>query len=128
MPDLRSCQSLNRMQERAYNTSIKSNRFFEDQKTSNTKRYTEAVSTLRKFHDALLKTVEAWEWFAAEELHYFETGCDGLHVLWTDYIANIFIDVSELRSLSQKIQTFDRMIDAVRSSHLLRRDTNFTHG
>ena len=70
-----------------------------------------------------MKTVEAWEFFAAEELHYFETGCDGLHVLWTDYIARILRDVSKLRflqqSISQKIKTFDRMIDAVSSCHLL---------
>ena len=79
-----------------------------------------------------MKTVEAWEFFAAEELHYFETGCDGLHVLWTDHVASIFSDVSELRflqrSISQKIQTLDRMIDAVSPCHLLREPINFMRG
>ncbi len=61
--------------------------------------------------------MEAWDFFAVEELHYFDTSCEGLHVLWTEYIASIISNVSELRflqtSIAQKIQTFDRMIDSV---------------
>lgn len=73
---------------------------------------------LRRYHDRLLKTIESWDAFAAGEIRYFDTNSDMLREAWSNHIASLFNDVSELRflqrSILQKIQTFDRMADGVR--------------
>jgi hypothetical protein len=65
----------------------------------------------------LLKSLEAWDEFAAGELKYFDTNSETLDRLWDHYYESLFNDVSELvylrQSLLQRISTFDRMKDGV---------------
>lgn len=105
-------------QEVAYALEIRNGQFSHDKDFKKTTRYTWALSVLRRFHDLLLKTLEAWEEFASGELRYFDTNSEVLDRLWDRYYESIFNDVSELlylrRSLLQRIQTYDRMKDGVR--------------
>jgi hypothetical protein len=104
-------------QEVAYEREIRTGQFSYDKDFKKTTRYTWALSILRRFHDLLLKTLEAWEEFASGELKYFDTNSEILDRLWDRYYESLFNDASELlylqRSLLQKIQTFDRMKDGV---------------
>ena len=97
--------------------------FFDDPKYTRTKKYTQAVSVLRRFHDTLYMTIEAWQEFACGDMQYFMTKSPGLDALWRKHIDSLFDDVSELRyiqrSLLQRIQTFDRMKDGVSRSSLV---------
>jgi hypothetical protein len=106
-------------QEELYEGEIRSGLFSYDKDFKKTTRYTWALSILRRFHDLLLKTLEAWDEFAAGELKYFDTNNEILDGHWDRYYESLFNDVSELvylqRSLLQRIQTFDRMKDGVRS-------------
>ena len=94
--------------------------FFDNERYTWTVSYTKAVSVLRKFQDALLLSLEAWQDFALGDLLYFETKGTELDALWKPYLDSLFNDMSELRylqrSLLQRIQTFDRMKDGVRRS------------
>jgi hypothetical protein len=91
--------------------------FFDNEQYTWTISYTRAVSILRRFHDALLLTVEAWQEFELGEILYFETKSTELDALWKQYMDSLFNEISELRylqrSLLQRIQTFDRMKDGV---------------
>ena len=97
--------------------------FFDDERYTWTKNYTWAVAILRRFHDALLMTIESWQEFAVGDMQYLETKNVGLDALWKEYIDSLFNDMSDLRylqrSILQRIQTFDRMKDGVRSSYSL---------
>jgi hypothetical protein len=105
------------VQELAYDKEIRTGQFSYDKDFKKTTRYTWALSVLRRFHDLLLKTLEAWEDFADGELQYFNTNSETLDKLWDRYYESLSNDVSELvylrRSLLQRIQTFDRMKDGV---------------
>ncbi len=91
--------------------------FFDNERYTWTISYTRALSILRRFHDALLLTIEAWQEFALGDILYFETKSTELDALWKQYIDGLFNEISELRylqrSLLQRIQTFDRMKDGV---------------
>jgi hypothetical protein len=104
-------------QEAVYEQEIRRDQFSEDRDFRKTTRYTWALSVLRRFHDSLLRTVEAWEEFATGELKYFDTNSEKLDRLWDRYYESLFNNASELqyleRSLLQRIQTFDRMKDGV---------------
>lgn len=108
---------LMKMQEVAYEREIQTGQFSYDKDFKKTTRYTWALSILRRFHDVLQKTLEAWEEFNSGELKYFATDSEILDRHWYRYHQSIFEDVSELaylrRSLLQRIQTFDRMKDGV---------------
>lgn len=99
--------------------SAKIETFFDDEHFSGTKKYTWAVSLLRRFHNLLLKTIESWDLFVSTELDFFDVDSEVLSNLWGDYFSKITNDVNELRfmqrSLEQRIQTFDRMKDGVSS-------------
>lgn len=109
--------SLTRAQEVAYELEIRNGQFSYDKDFKKTTRYTWALSVLRRFHDLLMKTLEAWEEFASGELKYFDTESEILDRLWDRHYESLLNDVSELvylrRSLLQRIQTFDRMKDGV---------------
>ncbi|KAL9625601.1 MAG: hypothetical protein Q9160_000314 [Pyrenula sp. 1 TL-2023] len=104
--------------ENSVDGSAKIETFFDDEHFSGTKKYTWAVSLLRRFHDLLLKTIESWDLFVSTELDFFDVDSEVLRDLWGNYFSRITNDVSELRfmqrSLEQRIQTFDRMKDGVR--------------
>jgi hypothetical protein len=91
--------------------------FFDNERYTWTVSYTRAVSILRRFHDALFLTIEAWQEFALGDIFYFETKSPQLDALWKQYTDSLFNDMSELRylqrSLLQRISTFDRMKDGV---------------
>jgi hypothetical protein len=91
----------------AHDEEIRARRFAYDKDFKKTTRYNRALSVLRKFHDLLLKTLEAWKEFAAGELQYFDTGSESLDRLWDRYNESIFQAMSELgylqRCLLQRI-------------------------
>lgn len=91
--------------------------FSDDKDFQKTIRYTWALTILRRFHDPLVKTLEAWDEFAAGELKYFETNSEALNSQLDRYYVSLFDDVSKLVRMQQtihhRIQTFDRMKDAV---------------
>lgn len=107
----------NNLQENGPDGAVGIETFFDDNEFSGTKRYTWAVSLLRRFHDLLLKTIESWDLFASTELQFFEVDSRVLSNLWGGYFSSITRDVNELRfmqrSLDQRIQTFDRIKDGV---------------
>jgi hypothetical protein len=117
--DRRKAPSVRLMQaqEAVYEKEIRTDQFSEDKDFRKITRYTWTLSVLRRFHDLLLKTLQAWEEFASGELKYFDTNSEILDRLWDRYYESLFNDASELlyleRSLLQKIQTFDRMKDGV---------------
>jgi hypothetical protein len=104
-------------QEAVYEKELRTDQFSEDKDFRKSTRYIRALSILRRFHNLLLKTLEAWEGFSSGGLKYFDTNSEILDRLWDRYYESLFSDASELlhleRSLLQRIQTFDRMKDGV---------------
>ena len=54
--------------------SLPNDVFVDDKNLNHTKRYTLAVQILRLFANLLVKTIESWDAFAAEQLSVFHTG------------------------------------------------------
>ena len=113
-----------RAQEVSYNQSINTDNFFDDRHLNRTKTYTHAVSILRQCNDALSTTLDAFQDFAHTEFLYFQTESRILDGLWQDHMTSLFETAKELRAmqrkLSQRISTFDRMLDGLVNASALK--------
>lgn len=109
-------------QELKYMNDLKQSRFFDDPDYSGTIRYTRAVAVLRQAREALGRTLYAWDSFTSLEPQCFAIDEQNLHVSSSVELSTIDKCVAEMRflegSLSQKIETFDRMKDDVSTSWL----------
>ena len=82
------------------------------------------MSILRQCHDALSTTLDAFQDFAHTEFLYFQTESRILDRLWQDHMTGLFDNAKELRvmqrKLSQRISTFDRMLDGLVNASALK--------
>jgi len=82
--------------------------------------YTGTIDLLRLLHNALVKTIEAWEHFKTGEVQYFEMPeYQTLRKTWEAYLAGVNKDMTELRflrrSLQQRIEMYDNKRGGVSS-------------
>lgn len=111
------------MKEDKYHYRIKSDDFF-DEDFKRTKHYTEAIWIMRRFHSTLEKTSDTWNKFNVHEFSMLQCSHREVDTVWGRFRSDINEQIAELhgyqRTLAQKIQTFDRMLNGVRSRSLLR--------
>lgn len=87
---------------------------------SRTRKNTEVVQLLRLLNNSLVKTIDSWGRFEAEEIRcFYLEQHDSTRTLWDYFLAEIEKDVTELRFLSmsiqQRIDMFDHLRDGVSS-------------
>ena|SRR6266513_1651792 len=104
---------------------------FFDEDLSHTKKLTLTVSTIRRFRNALAKTIEAWDRFAHNEILVFNPiGWEALQPHWDSLLTMTRKEIDELRTLhsllEQKLELFNNMKDSVSLSDYFVRVSKLT--
>ena len=104
---------------------------FFDEDLSHTKKLTLTVSTIRRFRNALDKTIGAWDNFERNEILIFNpVGWEALQPRWNGFLTMTRKEIDELRAyhalLDQKLELFNNMKDSVSLSDLIVRASKLT--